>query len=573
LPAIFQYVLLNRDYRYHKDPTPQSAAVCAFTDEPVETRLRKPFGNVQVDVCDLSLILPGLPYEVKRVPMKSGLIRRSCYAPATELWDVIVVFCNSADTPLFSESLDYSCLSPPLNDQGKFPMKLHRIASGLLLAFWVLQGAFAAEFRVGHAKREITPAAPVPMWGYGARGAALSTGVRDPLFIRTVVIDVGSDKLAIVGMDLGRSPTDAMLPRIRNAVREASGVNFLLISGSHTHHGPVVELLDEPDKGRGRFDDAVRWSQSLETAIIESINQAAASVQPARLGWGSKSVTMNRNRHTKREPTPVDSELAVIRFDNLEGTPLAVVVNYAAHPTMLDSKDLRFSADWPGAMAKGVEEALQAPCVFMQGACGDLSCQTNEQSRGVDAFGAALARQVIETANAIATKIPQRPRIRGIDDTFEFETRLPFSNPLTRVMFSTAFFPELANASMTDELLRNRIRPNMTTILLNQELALVGCSGEFFCEHSLRLKERARDIDVFFFGYCNGHHMYFPTIEAAAEGGYGADSAVSWVSPGAGESMMDAALINIYTLTGKFLLDRNNRSGSTAPGTSDSKAP
>jgi len=443
-------------------------------------------------------------------------------------------------------------------------MRHYPITSGWLLGLCVVQAAIAGEFQVGHAKYEITPAAAVPMWGYGARGAALSTGVRDPLFIRTVVLDVGSDKLAIVGMDLGRSPTDSMLPRIRKAVKEASGVNFLMISGSHTHHGPVLELLDEPEKGRGRFDDAVKWSQSLETAIIESINQAAAAVRPARLGWGSKMVAMNRNRHTKREPKSVDSELGVIRFDHPDGNPLAILVNYAAHPTMLDSKDLRFSADWPGAMAKVVEETMRVPCVFMQGACGDLSCQPDEHSRGVDAFGAAMAKHVIETAGTIATRIPQRPRIRGLDDTFEFETRLPFSNPLTRVMFSTAFFPELANASMTEDLLKNRIRPNLTTILLNQELALVGGSGEFFCEHSLRLKERVRDIDVFFFGYCNGHHMYFPTIEAAAEGGYGADSAVSWVSPGAGESMMDTALINIYTLSGKFLLDRSTRAENTS---------
>ena len=46
--------------------------------------------------------------------------------------------------------------------------------------------------------------------------------------------------------------------------------------------------------------------------------------------------------------------------------------------------------------------------------------------------------------------------------------------------------------------------------------------------------------------------MYFPTIEAAAEGGYGADSAVSWVSLGAGEEIMDRALINLYTMLGNF---------------------
>jgi hypothetical protein len=110
---------------------------------------------------------------------------------------------------------------------------------------------------------------------------------------------------------------------------------------------------------------------------------------------------------------------------------------------------------------------------------------------------------------------------------------------------------------MTDDLLKNVIRPRITSVLINQELALVGGSGEFFCEHSLRLKERSRARETFFFGYCNGHHMYFPTIEAAAEGGYGADPAVSWVGLGAGEEMLGQALINIYTMLGKFTFERS----------------
>jgi neutral ceramidase len=61
------------------------------------------------------------------------------------------------------------------------------------------------------------------------------------------------------------------------------------------------------------------------------------------------------------------------------------------------------------------------------------------------------------------------------------------------------------------------------------------------------LKERSR-VKTIVQGYCNGHHMYFPTIEAAFEGGYGADDTVSWVPLGAGEEMMDRALINIYTM-------------------------
>ena len=426
----------------------------------------------------------------------------------------------------------------------------------LVILLWA-SDAEARHFKVGFAKQDITPGRPTPMWGYGARHAALSVGVRDPLFVKAIVIDVETDRLAIVGLDLGRSPTDAMMVRIREAIQAVSKINFLMISGSHTHHGPVIELLDEPGRGQGTFDDAVAYSTELEEKIIQTIQTAAADVRPAKIGWGSKSVAMNRNRHSKLEPKPLDSELGVIRIDDLEGKPIVVVVNYAAHPTMLDGADLRFSADWPGAMMTAVEETLQTNCVFMQGASGDLSTMSVENTRGVEAFGKAMATEVSETALKIESAFPDRPRIKGMENTFEFPTRMQFSSPLTHAMFSTAFFPELANASMTDDLLKNAIRPRITTVVINQELALVGGSGEFFCEHGLRLKQRSRAKETFFFGYCNGHHMYFPTIEAAAEGGYGADSAVSWVSLGAGEEMLDQALINIYTMLGKFTFERS----------------
>ena len=87
--------------------------------------------------------------------------------------------------------------------------------------------------------------------------------------------------------------------------------------------------------------------------------------------------------------------------------------------------------------------------------------------------------------------------------------------------------------------------------LLNGEIALVGASGEFFCNHSIRLKERTRAKQLFFLGYCNGYHQYFPTIEAAAEGGYGADIAVAPAEVGAGEQMMNQALMWVYEMLGR----------------------
>lgn len=421
----------------------------------------------------------------------------------------------------------------------------------LLFLTWIALSASAAQFKVGFAQSDITPTKPMPMWGYGARHNVLSEGVRDPLFAKAVVIDVGEEKAALVGLDLGRSPRPEQVDRIRAAVKEKAGVGFILLVGSHTHHGPVLELKDEPEKGKGVYDDAVAYTKTLESKLIDVIVAAAANVEDARIGWGSANVPMNRNRHTKIEPQVTDSELTVLRFDDADGNPVTLVVNYAAHPTMHPGEDLRFSAEYPGQMMNEVARLMGTQCVFLQGAAGDLSCNPPPETKGIEAFGKALAAEVVKIAQEIETKTPEEPSIQGVDEDFALKTRLDFTNPLLRELFKQAFFPELAMAYM-DELDGNIIRPHLTTLLINKELAIVGGSGEFFCEHANRLKERARIPKTLFAGYCNGHHMYFPTIEGAAEGGYGADATVSWVPVGTGELMMNRALVNIYTMLGKY---------------------
>ncbi|MCG3196273.1 MAG: neutral/alkaline non-lysosomal ceramidase N-terminal domain-containing protein [Candidatus Omnitrophica bacterium] len=409
----------------------------------------------------------------------------------------------------------------------------------------------AGDFKAGFARRDITPTKPTPMWGYGARHDALSVGVMDPLFAKAVVVEATPDRLAIVGLDLGRSPTPPVMESIRKRVLERAGVTRILMSGSHTHHGPVLELKDEAGKGKGKFDDAVAYVKELEDKLVEAICEAAGDLRDARIGWGSTEVDMNRNRHSKIEPKPRETELAVIRLDDLSGKPIALIVNFAAHPTMLEASDLRFSADYPGQMMNAVESALTAPCVFMQGSAGDLSTKTTEETRGHEAFGKALASEVLKIAGGIETTVPEKPSIKAMDEDFDFTTRMDLRNPVIKLLLARAFFPELAGA-FSDEVADSHLRPHLTTVLLNGELALVGASGEFFSNHSVRLKQRCRAEKTLFFGYCNGHHLYFPTIEGAAEGGYGADQTVSWVELGGGERMMDKALINLYTMMGKF---------------------
>ena len=161
------------------------------------------------------------------------------------------------------------------------------------------------------------------MWGYGARHDMLSQGALDPLMAKAIVIAAGDDKVALVGIDLGRGPTEAMMKVIREEIADKAGIRHVLITGSHTHHGPVIELTDEPGLGKGKFDAAVAYSKELPDLLIEAILDADKDLKPARVGVATESVPLNRNRQTKREPKATDPMLAVLRFDDEAGKPIA----------------------------------------------------------------------------------------------------------------------------------------------------------------------------------------------------------------------------------------------------------
>lgn len=414
--------------------------------------------------------------------------------------------------------------------------------------------ASSQDFRVGAGRHDVTPQEAVPMWGYGARHDALSSGIQDPLYAEALVIQAGTKKIAIVGLDLGRSPAERSLQIIRKRIQEGAGIEDSFIAGSHTHHGPVLELSDEPGKGKGRFDAAIRYYKQLEDGIVAAVLEANSRLAPAKMATGSvKLEGFNRNRHTKIEPKPSDRELAVMRFDDMSGKPVAVLVNFTAHPTMIPAAVLKFSADYAGAVKETVRKEMGGSVVFMQGASGDQSANEGPPElgrKGYQAFGAALGGEALKLARGLTTQEVPKPSLQLKEERFRFTSRTNFGDALVLAAFEKAFFPELI-PNFTDEY-ADGIRPRMTVALLNGDIALVGVSGEFFSNHAIRLKERARVKQLFFFGYSNGYHQYFPTIEAVAEGGYGADSAVSPVAVGAGEQMMNTALVWIYQMLGKI---------------------
>ncbi len=407
--------------------------------------------------------------------------------------------------------------------------------------FLAASPAFADDLRAGAAAVDITPPTGFPMWGYAARKDAGSDGVLDPLFARAVVLAVGNQKLAIVALDLGRAPTRQSTQTIRDLVRKGAGIDHILLVGSHTHHGPVIETDDWPTP-------QTSYVRQLEKKLADVILQADKKLVPARFGVAAKDVGWNRNRQSRRADKPVDPQLTVLRLEDASGKPIATLVNFAAHPTMHPAKVLKFSADYPGHLAKRVEKETGAPCLFLQGAAGDLSTNAGK-APGPEKFGRALADEVLKLAATIKCEAkPTTLKVR--EEDFRFKGRVDLGNPLIKAALSRAFFPAII--AFYEREYREGVRPHLTTVLLDGRVGFVGVSGEFFCSHALRLKQRARLEHLLFLGYCNDYQQYFPTIEAVAEGGYGTEPFQAAAEVGAGERVMDRALMHLLEMSGQL---------------------
>jgi hypothetical protein len=405
----------------------------------------------------------------------------------------------------------------------------------------VSSSAYAQELRAGAAVADITPPTGYPMWGYAARKGTPSTGVLDPLQARALVLEAGGTRIGIVGLDLGRAPTRASMAVIRQRAKAEAGIEHLFLVGSHTHHGPVIEMDQWPTPG----DSYVR---RLEFRLVEAMTVAAKELRPARLGVAAKAVPLNRNRHSKRADRPVDPELLVLRLEDAKGQPIAHAVNFAAHATMADAKGLQFSADYPGVLCRQIEKETGVPCLFLQGAAGDLS-PNPPAGGGPDAFGKVLAKEVMALMANIPCQPLKKQELKLAEDDFQFKSRIDIGNPFIKPFLVRAFFPELID--FYEREYREGVRPHLTTALLDGRIGLVGVSGEFFCGHSLSLKRRARLDHVLFLGYCNDYQQYFPTIEGLAESGYGTEPYTAPAEAGAGERIIDRALIQLYQMRGK----------------------
>src|SRR5690606_22755178 len=87
------------------------------------------------------------------------------------------------------------------------------------------------------------------------------------------------------------------------------------------------------------------------------------------------------------------------RICDVNDKPIGTIVNYACHPTTLGWENRLISPDYVGEMRRVVEADTNAPCLFLQGASGDLAPaeQYSEDTALADRYGAQLGHAVLAT--------------------------------------------------------------------------------------------------------------------------------------------------------------------------------
>ena len=441
---------------------------------------------------------------------------------------------------------------------------------GAVLYVWATMAvALGATLQAGVSKVNITPPTGLPMYGYGDRTQG-ATGTLDPLYARVLVLQVGAKRLALVTLDLGRVYGPASLARLRDQLAKSSGISFLLITASHTHSGP--NILDEYPSGH-----TPAWETAQLDKIAGAVAEACAHLTEARLGTGygrayigynrrrinpDGTVTMFWQNPEKVVTSPLDPTVSVLRVDSAAGKPLAILVNYACHPVVFGPDNLEYSADYVGVMAKTVEQSVGgAPlCLFLQGGDGDINTYYATTPRADDAVkkrdwsGEELGREATRVAKSINTAATSEASLEFAEDSITVPIRWN-AQKFRKGMLATYgphVYEDHAELLNTDSP-RPQLALAVTTVLINKKVALMGMPGEPFVDFQINWRDRCPLRDAFFVGYTNGYLDYFPTIRAAAEGGYGAADSDTYVAVGAGERMVDQALVRIYEMLGRLV--------------------
>jgi hypothetical protein len=271
--------------------------------------------------------------------------------------------------------------------------------------------------RFAIASGDITPPIGIyhRMWGAATHDRA--EGIHQPL-VATVAIfapvdDQPQPRRILVSLDhclLGVEEMERLISHVSRAAEVPA--SELLVTFTHTH-GAGLMSLDRANLPGGEL--IAPYLHHVAEVVADLVTSASAKLTAATIvyGTGRCSLAIHRDQWDADSQqwvcgfdpnTPADQTLLAAHVTGDDGRLLGTIVNYACHPTTLAWANKLVSPDWPGTMRDVIEQTTAAPCLFLQGASGELG--PRDGYVGDVAVAERNGRQVAHAALSVIESLP-----------------------------------------------------------------------------------------------------------------------------------------------------------------------
>jgi hypothetical protein len=406
------------------------------------------------------------------------------------------------------------------------------------------------------------------MGGYGARTQGFQR-IHDHIYVRAIVLSDGTNKAALLAWELISMPTHVW-EDLSQRVAKDQGIpaDNLLFAAVHDHGAPTLAGMfgrspapGAPSgaypAGRAPSPATIAYTTKVENDAFEAVRQAKANLQPAQFGFGTGKAYVNVNRRELfpkmgwwwlgyNPEGPSDKTVAVLKFTNLAGKPIALFINYPVHAVVMGPDNLAVTGDLAGATSRYVEEYYQGKiptrgdagweldvgpeeqaggegpvAVWTSGAAGDqnpVSMDRGEDFTMVDGLGRILGEESVRVANSI-TVMSSQARIEGAQRVVTCPGRRvgPGPTPRTEYTFQDA----------------DPVNIRLSLLRVN-DVALTGVSGEVFTHIYQHLKRESPLNNTVMVTHANGSIGYIPSDDAFDTISY--ENTVSRLKPGCAEN-------------------------------------
>ena len=228
-----------------------------------------------------------------------------------------------------------------------------------------------------------------PVWIAGFGHSRAANGIHDDLWARTMVIDDGKTRLAIVVLDAIGFMSDEIID-IRKRIPSDAGVTYTIITSTHTHEGP--DLLGLWGKNYFRSGINKDYMEFVKNQSAKSVAEAVRNMKPARLEISEDLTGAIPLVKDTRKPEVFDSGLRFIKAVNSKtGETLGSLLSWADHGETLWSNNLLISSDFPHYFREYVEKGVHRGDTLVRPGIGGVAVYINGAIGGLMTTHPSLA--------------------------------------------------------------------------------------------------------------------------------------------------------------------------------------